>query len=374
MSLYPSSADLLPAITKALNPEYKGVLKTVDFEHFGSISAVHDDVLRYKADCLIIPMASNLLPYRGLGLRIMEQGGPQLSKVLYSSTRNILKQRQTVHPQNYSAKGKRFHLSVGDVLLAPSFNISESVTVLAFLVMPYFWQGSPLQSARQLRYALKTALKFLNKNSISSIALPHIGNGLYGFSPADSAHLLYEECTEALLQLEEEIPLYNIQSISIVDEDNRTAEILYEALKDVERTWIPEEQVIPSTLYWKKQSQRIIEVSPRVLRWCKKHNKVSFKKYHSIPRRRALYWRMNLLPFIWRPARVLTPSSLMVKKLSGYPSTHQNPPKAFYYRGVSHQLFPVVRPGFPSMRITQRGRFVGVNRHPRITNEIKPRN
>eukprot|EP00922_Rhytidocystis_sp_ex-Travisia-forbesii_P017305 GHVS01025826.1.p1 GENE.GHVS01025826.1~~GHVS01025826.1.p1 ORF type:complete len:207 (-),score=23.91 GHVS01025826.1:100-660(-) len=183
-----------------------------------------------------------------------------------------------------------------------------------------------------------------------------------------------DQSVETMMQLDAQAPLYNIKRIQFVDVNKATAASLSEALQDAARIWLPHKQVVPAPVFWANQRRRLLEVSPWVVRQHRRVKKLSYKKHHGIIRNRRLNYEGNVRPFIWRNARCLEPPPLMVYKETGATADYQLPARPFYQRGVSHSLFPVGRTGFPGMRVTRDGRFVGLNKHPRHTDaQPKPK-
>lgn len=68
----------LKELEKILMPKYQGVIQTVPFGPFGTVTLSHGDILEHECDALLVPMVPNFLPYRGFGLKVLEFGGPPL--------------------------------------------------------------------------------------------------------------------------------------------------------------------------------------------------------------------------------------------------------------------------------------------------------
>ncbi|KAI4834706.1 MACRO domain-containing protein [Plasmodium brasilianum] len=370
--------------------KYEHEMKSMTLDEFGCVKIIHNDILEEEADCMIVPMVSNFIPLSGFGAYVLQKGGRELVKEIFVSIKSLIKKRIDTlneHKEEYingmtvinSEKGFKElvenskKLQIGDVILTKPYNVSDKVKLLAFLIMPYYWQGNTYVSSNKLRYAFSNVLKQLNELCISSIILPDISSGIYGYTPTNSSIILIEECAECLLQLYNTIPIYNLNSISFVDKDLSTCKLFSEALEDVSRNYLPNKKVVPAPKYWNTVNRRLLEIPSNVVYFCRKQSKISFKKYHGIIRRKLQNYYSNIRPFKWRASRVIEPNPFLLYKNSGQPSSYQYKSKPYYYKGISHTLYNINKKGLVNIRVGRNGKLQALKSISNISLETKPR-
>ena len=118
-----------------------------------------------------------------------------------------------------------------------------NVNTIYFVIMPYFWQGSVNDSRRRLRYVTRAALAAVQDAGHSSVLLPCLGTGLYGYLPEQASEVVVEEGVEALLQLDRERPVDGLRSITFVDAKEQHAQVLANFLSEVSSRFLPERQL-----------------------------------------------------------------------------------------------------------------------------------
>ncbi|KAL8269458.1 hypothetical protein Esti_006618 [Eimeria stiedai] len=387
-------------------PQLAGLLAHLNFPRFGCINAIHGDILSpllgqqhqqqqqqqqqqeqqqqqqvdegaAMSDCIVVPVPPNMIPYRGFGLEVLERGGEPLQLSLFRALKRRLQQKQQLPmPRAYLAKvatEERKQLQPGEVLFTPSFSLTNNAPLLAFLAMPYFFQGSSTEAARRLLHACRSCFKTLSSKGARSALLPFLGLGVYGFEPKRAAHIIVKAAIEEMLQLDPVSPCYSLSRFDLVDIDFRGASMLAEAVKEAESTWIPEKQVISAPQYWSRQTRRLLEVGNSLLTFCRRQTRVSFKKHHGVIRRQKKHYFSNIRPFMWRASRVLEPPPFMVLKHSGDAAEGQLSPRPLYLRGVSALLYPPRVSGFPCLRLKRDGQFEGINKLPKVVAKAKPR-
>ncbi|CBZ53272.1 conserved hypothetical protein [Neospora caninum Liverpool] len=426
-----TEGDLASLLLTPEGPQYAGLLQKIELPGFGEINVVHGNLLAgdregaepdgrgeetprtreegtvwkrreshenaLHADALLVPVPPNFLPYRGFGLEVLERGGTALQKAAFIEVKQKLQQREAARDvlstagseEGSQPRARHFNFSSGrvpqesvsesgldpgDVILTPTFGVCRSVSLLAFLVTPYYWQGNSTEAARRLRFTMRRALAELNRQGPGSLLLPFVGLGLYGYEPRGAAEILIETAVEQLLQVDAVEPNYSLRKITFVDRDATNAALLAEAAQAAKRAWLPEHQVVPAPVYWSQNSRRLLDVTEGMLMFCRKHTRLSFKKHHGVIRRQKTHYFSNVRPFLWRASRVLEPPPLLLYKHSGATADWQLPARPFYRQGVSGMLFPPrLRRGFPSMRVNAKGQFVGVNKMPYIAEKAQPR-
>ncbi|CAA9990749.1 conserved Plasmodium protein, unknown function [Plasmodium knowlesi strain H] len=382
--------DLLD-LHKSEKLKYQHEMKSMTLDEFGIVRVVHNDILEEEADCMLIPMVSNFVPLSGFGAYVLHRGGRELVKEIFITIKTLIKKRIDVlneHREEYLSGSqdklsseKEFKkmvenaksLQVGDVILCKPHNVSDKVKLLAFLIMPYFWQGNNYVSSNKLRYSFASALKQLNELCISSVILPDMASGIYGYAPSSSSHILLDEAVQSILQIGATVPLYNLNSISIVDKDINTCRTFSEALEDVSRNYLPHKKVLPAPKYWNVVNRRLLEIPSNVVYFCRKQNKISFRKYHGIIRRKFQHYYSNIRPFKWRASRVIEPNPFLLYQKSGEPSSYQYGPKPYYYKGVSHTLYNIGKKGLLNIRVGRHGRLQALKKVSSISLETKPR-
>jgi len=360
----PSEEELLVPPEAALAPTYAGSLGGIDLEPFGSIEVVHGDVFR-EQEAVIMPMSPNLMPYRGIGLEVCDRGGKAFVKAMFEAARLTC---------GSTAKG----LEVGD-----TFSVQRNkenpmpMQHVLFVVMPWFWQGSPMDAAKRFRFCAKRALAHAagSPEAFSEVAMPNIGGGIFGYEPRNSCHTLVEESIEALLQLEEEVPLYRLKKIRFVESRMETAELLKDALVEVGHRWLPERRMTTAPQYWSHATRRLL-VLPTQATFFQRRNKVKFKKYHGVVRNATKNYIGNVNPWLWRPSRVAQPPPMMVFRATGEaaPLDAQRRARPYFFRGVTHWLFPTRKSGFHGLRRSAKGQWVA--RRPekvRLAPDVLPR-
>mmetsp|Transcript_80950 Transcript_80950/g.142784 ORF Transcript_80950/g.142784 Transcript_80950/m.142784 type:complete len:423 (-) Transcript_80950:47-1315(-) len=350
-------------------PNFVGKLGSVDFPPFGKIEVWHGDIFDFsQADAWMVPMSPNLLPYRGLGLEVFDRGGVEL----------VQKTFQVVQDS-----GKNSGLQAGDIVLVPGperfAKAGGPPPQMLFTIMPWFWEGSPMDASKRLRECIRLAFLAASGHDGSgdgfkSVVLPNLGGGIYGYEPRDSSHVLVEEAVEALLQIEASTPRYTLETISFVESSREAAEALHDALTEASHRWLPQRRLTSAPQWWGQQTRRLI-VLPAAPNFFWKRFRVKFKKRHGIKKRARHDYMGNVKPWLWRAQRVQQPPPMMVYQNSGEIAARELQPKArpYYFRGVSHWLFPSRRGGFHSMRRSARGQWVGLLQQYKIREAVRPR-
>lgn len=212
------------------------------------------------------------------------------------------------------------------------------------------------------------------------VALPNLAGGIFGYLPKHCTKVLCQEAFEALLQLEASSPPssgYTLRRISFVESDRETAEGLVEALHQVARRWLPEMRQTSAPEWWTRKTRRLL-VLPDSGNFFQRRMRVKFKKFHGLDRRARRTYLCVIKPLFWRAARVHQPPPLQVYERSReeshtessipvpgnptvVPQEDQSPARPYFYRGVTHWLFPVRRSGFHGLKRDQSGKWVGAN-------------
>merc|ERR1712217_715094 len=139
--------------------------------------------------------------------------------------------------------------------------------------------------------------------------------------------------------------------VAFVDNRRETAELLDNALTEVAHRWLPERRTTTAAQYWGKATRRLLVLPVRPNFFWKK-SKVKFKTRHGVKRRQRKDYLSNIKPLLWRTMRVAQPPPLLVLQESGEPAPSQQQLKArpFFFRGVTHWLFPSRRSGFHALK------------------------
>lgn len=371
----PEEGTQLKSLEEALNPKYEGVVGNVDFGPFGSVEVQHGDAFQIQAQTLIVPMVPNFLPYRGFGLEVLDRGGQELVWHAFEAVRQHKDIQDFLNDEEVDSGYLETHgVPVGTVVPVELQSNFAKADIALFAIMPWYWQGGPSDATRRFRFCISRALGNEGAQRFSSVVMPHLGCGLYGYEPKSSAKILVDEAIEALLHLNEENPRYELQKIIFADRRKSTALLLAEALQDAAHRWVPGRRLTSAPQYWSAATQRLVVLPERPSRFLR-HRKVTFKMYHGVIRNARRNYLGNIRPFLWRAHRVERPPPLQVYKESGEPAeVHlQHKANPYYFRGVTHMLFPNRRSGFHVLRRSARGQWLGLARQYRLREDTRPR-
>lgn len=367
----PLQEQALKPLERILDPRYEGMLGKVDMKPFGSLEVIHGDIFKAEADVALIPMTPNLVPYRGLGLEVFDRGGKDLVRDTFA----IAKEQYTREHGHTSTVG----VQPGDTVLVPGMGMVAKK--ILFVIMPWFWEGSPLDAGKRFRYCVKRALHVVASSSdLRHIVLPSLGAGVFGYEPRGSGRVVLEEAVEALLQIEAAVPSYTLNRVTFMDSRQETAEDLNEALVEISHRWLPDHRLTTAAQYWGEATRRLI-VLPAVPNWFLKRDPVKFKKFHGVKRKAARNYIGNVRPKVWRFHRLHQPPPLLVYRAPGEshesgtaaPQDRQLKARQFYFRGVTHWLFPKQRSGFHNLRISSRGQWVAQKASIKYAEVCRPR-
>lgn len=361
-----------------IQPTLQGDVGVLDLGSFGRITASHGDLFAPKVGTVtVFPMPPNLMPYRGLALASLEQGGDSLVRELFSTARSLYAEHMSAPPSIGETDAGKPRILQGKGLPIGSI---VPVGNCLFVVVPYFWQGSNSDANQRLRFAIKAVVEYaVNKGdpAISRLVIPHIGRGLFGYEAEWSTDLLVEEAIEGLLQLDHiDVKRSSLTEIAFTDNDMSVAQEFKEAIDRLANRWLPERRSISAPEYFSRSSKRLIVMDEASeLSTMRRRDKYKFKQYHGkLKNRGGKYFRDTLQPWIWRTQKVLEPPPLMFNEQTGELASKQLAARPYYFRGLSHTLFPTnMRTGFPSLRRGRGGQLVGTNRQPDTQKIAKPR-
>jgi len=316
-------------------------------------------------------MAPNLVPYRGLGLQVFDRGGPDLVKETFATAREqyVREQESSSSASASEAEG----VQAGDTVIVPSKAIAAKKTM--FVIMPWFWEGSPLDAGKRLRHCVQQAFRAaVSEDGFAHIVLPNLGGGVFGYEPRGSSRVLLEEAVEALLQIEAQTPVYKLKQITFIESNKETARELHEALVEVSHRWLPDHRLTSAPQYWSEATRKLL-VLPAVPNWFLKRDPVKFKKFHGVKRKARRNYIGNVRTVLWRPHKVQQPPPLLVYRDSGEsaPSGRQLKARPYYFRGVTHWLFPVRKSGFHGLRLGSKGQWVAQNQQIKYQETVRPR-
>ena len=370
-----------------VSPSFHGELACIDFGSFGKISAAHGDILSSvnEHSHIVVPLPPNLTPYRGLALEVLERGGDDLVRKMFTTARHMYAEHvmpdasmadedQATSPMTDERSRTREPprgIPIGSVIPADKY---------LFVVVPHFWQGTNSDANQRLRIAMKSIVKYAHncEQPIHHIIIPHIGRGQFGYDADWSFEALAEEAIDELLQLDARDTVSTSPiDITFMDNDMSVAEQFKDVLSVLGDRWLPDRRSITAPQYWSKQSHRLIVMDENSeLQTMRRRDKYKFKQYHGKLRNLGgKYFRDTLQPWIWRTQKVLEPPPLMVNERSGEIADKQLPARPYFFRGLSHTLYDTsnLKTGFPTMRRSKSGQLVGVNRQPDTQKIAKPR-
>lgn len=366
----PSDAQQLISPRQALQREFDGLRGSVDFQPFGRISVEHGDIFAADADVVILPMTANLMPYRGISLEAFDRGGEDLVQQTFKNAK-----------KRYGEAG----LDAGDTIIVDGRGVQAEH--ILFVVLPWFWQGSPMDAGKRLRFCAQRAfsnVEIVRRTSGRplSVVLPSLGSGVYGFEPRGSCHTLVDEAVEALLQIEASVPNYAMKAVRFIDSNQDTVEELYGALTHASHRWLPERRLTTAAQYAGAATRRLM-VLPAVPHFFWKKHRVKFKRSHGVAKKERRHYLSNVRAILWRAQRVRQPPPLMVYKQPRddgprqmpvpAPMEMQKPARPLYYRGVSHVLFPSRKIGFHQLRKGSQGQWIAKLQNYRLRDDIRPR-
>lgn len=362
-----------------LEPSFKHDLGSIDLGPFGRISAIHGDIFKQTPGTVtVFPVPPNLMPYRGLSLAALEHGGDNLLRELFSTARSLYSEHiiSPVADTEESAARQRKSPNRG-LPLGSVIPVGNSL----FVVVPFFWQGSGADANQRLRHVLKEVVNYAIQKSafpVNRLVIPHLGRGVYGYEADWSTEALVEEAIECILQLDyPEAVKTELSEIAFIDNDLTVAEEFKDAIDTLADRWLPERRLISAPQYHSHATRRMIVMDEQSeLSTMRRRDKYKFKQYHGrIGNRGGRYFRETLQPWIWRTQKLLEPPPLLVKEQTGAISEKQLPARPYFFRGLSHTLFPTgnLKTGFPSMRRSGSGQLRGVNRQPDTQKLAKPR-
>jgi len=363
-----------------ISPSFRNEVGCIDLGPFGRVTAVHGDIFSQPGSMTVFPIPPNLMPYKGLSLEVLERGGDSLLREVFSTARLMYSEHVIPPPstdqemESESGKPQR-HVNRG-LPIGSVIPTNDSL----FVVMPFYWQGSSSDANQRLRFTIKQVLRYAIselKRPIKRLVIPHLGRGIYGYEAEWSTEALVEEAIESLLQLESgEAIRTELTEIAFIDNDMSVADEFKEAIQVMADRWLPDRRVTTAPQYFAKQSRRMVVMDEHSeLSTMRRRDKYKFKQYHGKLRNLGgRYFRNTLQPWIWRTQKVLEPPPLLVNEKSGEIASQQSAARPYYFRGLSHTLFPVnLRTGFSAMRRSRNGRLVGVNRQPDTQKLAKPR-
>eukprot|EP00439_Symbiodinium_sp_Y106_P049670 s1548_g6.t1 len=379
---------------------YEGRIREVQLEPFGVIEVHHADIFAFNdsllkgptegkgsvARALVLPMASNLLPYRGLALEAFDRGGPELVKDTFheAKARHSHEKKHRRQGDGEEVTEKEIHLEVGAAVEVPLHHLAPAdlrqslqsskeaeYNKILFSIMPWFWEGSPMDAGKRLRFCAREAFAHAARHckrvcdsverssgiyAQGCVVMPSLATGIFGYQPQDSCRALVEEAFEVLLQLEASEPNYSLHRICFVEANRDVADSFSAALTEVSRRWLPAHKVTTAAQWWGKQTRRLV-VLPAVPNFFWRKFKIKFKRRHGVKKRERVNYIGNIKPFLWRAARVRQPPPLLVHQEDGGIAEDQLKARPYFFRGVSHWLFPSRRGGFHSMKRTSRGQW-----------------
>ena len=340
-SLEDSPIPNLRELEDLVRPKYTGSLGNVTVGCFGSVSCIHGDIFEADTDALILPIPPNLQPHRGLALETMEKGGDRFVKDLFAKVRADFSEEIASSPHG---------LSIGSVV-----KIDLEGKQCYLVVLPYYWQGTTTDAARRFRFAVRAAFDRVVADGCTSVALPHLGRGIFGFEAPWAAATLAEEAIECgLMQLDAVEPRASLNSVIFCDTNVEVLRRILEACSGrVEEPRVTAKQFLDD----KKKRLLVLHEFAETSK-SRKVDKVKFKKFSGIIRNLRLNYQRFTRPNIWRAAKTNPVPPLLVDKKTGLVSGMQLPGRPYYRREISHTLFPVSsRSGFTGLRRTQGGRW-----------------
>lgn len=355
------------------------------------ITVSHDDIFDSfhrsgeAYDLTIIPMSPNFMPYKGIGLKALERGGEDMYRAVLKEVRDLLQIKKQNVDREVEELAKEAGVSVnqfdktdlqrqismqpGEIVVVKTENGAVETPFIGFLVMPFFFQGNPLQASKALGHAWASGLKHINELGIRSAISVHPGKGIYGYDVPRHAEILMENSFEQMLQLNELAPKYSLQKLKFVDSSLQTAKDLSTALNQQECHYHPEKRLVSAAEWHSHHETRLLTVPASTVRKCRRSILFKFKKHHAIVKRTKTNYRQNIRPYKWRRSGFLLEApSLQVYEHSGIRAAveEQLPARPLHKGLYDHTYTPSPKSTFGySMRVTAAGNLRGLNRLPR---------
>ncbi len=131
------------------------------------IKIVKDDILKIKADAIVNPANKDLQIGSGLSGLIHNAAGPMLEQACL----------------NFAP------LNSGNAIITPGFNLGQKFVVHA--VGPNYYSETE-KAPYLLEQTYKNILSIVKTHNLSTIAIPCISTGIYGFPKEDAALIAYK--------------------------------------------------------------------------------------------------------------------------------------------------------------------------------------
>ncbi|KAI4899304.1 hypothetical protein NFI96_022821, partial [Prochilodus magdalenae] len=163
-----------------------------------TLTIAEGDLPQYTADALICPMSTDLAFKNPTAQQFLETGGPQIQEVC----NKFQKEKQVV--------------LAGDVVLSNPGNLRTKTLIYA--VLPLRWQTL---SPHYLKVAIVNSLNKAEARSSTSIAMPVLGCGTFGFSVKECCKAI----REAIVQfIDHQSSPKNVKNIFVIDSDVKILE------------------------------------------------------------------------------------------------------------------------------------------------------
>eukprot|EP00923_Selenidium_pygospionis_P008934 GHVN01015281.1.p1 GENE.GHVN01015281.1~~GHVN01015281.1.p1 ORF type:complete len:448 (+),score=9.69 GHVN01015281.1:51-1346(+) len=320
------------------------VLHTIDLLPIGRLQVVQGCLFHSEADVIVVPMVPNFLPTKGIGLEVLERGGPELAADVFPRVKLPTKPGQVILSQS-------------------TYGVAPNAKQFAFVVIPFYYQGNSFQAGRSFRQTLRRCFNALAMQSgVQSIALPHLGGGVAGYEPRSATTTIVEEAIEALTQLDSVSPSYNLKSIILTDIDPGQAGFLHFSALQVESRRVPAKRVVSADEYFAQKRKRLLKVPGWAHHFSMSNKHLFIRNNNRIFKRPGKVFRKFFKPFLYRRIQILRPRPLLVRESDGKPSDLQLPPSPLYKRGVSSTMWPHKSSGLPGVTFSRGGTVRGVQK------------
>ncbi|KAK2838175.1 hypothetical protein Q5P01_015387 [Channa striata] len=171
------------------------------------VSVIKANICRFSVDAVVNAANEDLQHIGGLALALLKAAGPQLQKV----------------SDDYVSKNGR--LRPGDAITTDAFDLPCKFVVHA--VGPRFSDFDKRTSVSRLKLAVKESLKQAEMNNCSTIALPAISSGVFGF-PVDLCAATIAEAVREYCDSPHS--LRTLTEIHLVDNNDNTISVLAAAV------------------------------------------------------------------------------------------------------------------------------------------------
>ncbi|KAF5893659.1 poly [ADP-ribose] polymerase 14-like isoform X1, partial [Clarias magur] len=175
------------------------------------IQVLKADICQFKVDAVVNAANEDLKHIGGLALALLNAAGPSLQRI----------------SDQYVAKHGR--LQPGEAITTEAGHLPCKYVIHA--VGPRYYSNDKVTSVKKLRQAVRESLKQAVFNRCSSIAVPAISSGIFGFPLEFCAETIAKELHAYVENQNRQGGINNLKKIHLVDNNPRTVNAMAQAVK-----------------------------------------------------------------------------------------------------------------------------------------------